>query len=233
MPLHPQDLQDFIAMFGEQLIPDGFEAEYGTWLAMKHRRGGSGSLGDLMIPLCRQFGLAPPVERQAKHQTIWRAVERGAAVLVTLNDTTKKGKFLGLGPFGEVEVTIEGQNWVQAVKPFQVELDTSLSLPSDLNLTPVEKEAMQLFVATPAEAVTAEDDLPAYDPTADLEDDEEPPKMANPRWYETKPGARLMVELGDDLPDAEFVRLGPNDGELVVKVGDEELAVLETQAEFA
>ena len=70
MPIHPQDLQDFVAMLGEQLLPEGFEAEYDVWLNMNHRRGQIGPLGPLMVPLCRQFNLVPPASRKASEQVL-------------------------------------------------------------------------------------------------------------------------------------------------------------------
>lgn len=233
MPIHPQDLQNYIAMLGEQLLPEGFEAEYEVWLAMSHRRGQAGPIGDLMIPLCRQFGLAPPVSQKAAEQVLWRTVARNTAVLVTLNEVTKKGTFVGMGPYGEVEVIIEGQAWVQAVKPFQVALDTSLLLPPDLNLSPTEKKAMEPYAVTDLPTVVTEDALPSFDPQADIEDEEAPPKMADDSWYSLEPGAVLMVELDGDLPDATFVGLGPDDGLVSVEVNGEIMFVPEEKVTIA
>ncbi len=227
MPIHPQDLQNFVAMLGNQLIPEGFEEEYEKWLAMEHRRGSQGPLGALLTPLCRMFNLSPPVTPKAPQNVLWRTVQRDTRVLVTLNGVTKRGMFKGMGPYGEVDVEIEGQTWVQAVKPFQVELDTELYLPPDLKLTPTEKEAMQVFKSDLPEAPTAmvEDELPAFDSQAVDEDEDAPPKMADPEWYEIKPGRSVVAARAGEEPfEAEFVGLGPGDGQLVALVdGEEEL----------
>lgn len=232
MPIHPQDLSDYVAMFGEQLIPEGFEEEYEIQLNMSHRRGQVGPLGSLMVPLCRQFGLVPPESKKASEQVLWRKVARNSPVKVTLNGITKKGTFVGLGPYGEVEVVIEGQAWVQAVKPFQVELDDTLSLSPDLKLSPAEKQAMQPFVAQDEGATVIEDTLPNFNPEA-VDEDEAPPKMADESWYSVEPGARLMVDLGDDLPDGKFVSLGPSDGYVSVEVGDDILFLAEDKVTIA
>lgn len=212
-------------MLGNQLIPEGFEAVYDSWLSMNHRRGKQGPLGDLMVPLCDKFNLRPPVTPKAPEQVLWRTVARGTSVLVTLNGVTKKGMFQGLGAYGEVEVSIEGQSWIQAVKPFQLQLDKSHLLPPELKLTPAEEAAMRPFEAGPStDLIDPTDEFPPMTDEVD-EDDEAPPVMSDPQWLEVAEGHTVIVQRGDEEPfEATFVRLGPGDGQLVASVdGEDEL----------
>lgn len=228
MPIHPQDLSDFIAMIGDsQPLPEGFEAEYEVWQNMNHRRGQLGPIGPLMVPLCRQFKLSPPASKSGKEAVLWRTVERNAQVLVTLNGVTKPGRFVGMGSYGEVEVVVEGTAWVQAVKPFQVELDLTVDKHTDMSLFYGRKEAPPIV-----DHFATDESLPAFNPEV-IEDEELPPKMTDENWYTVEVGAELMVDLGDDMPDGKFLALGPADGEVSVEVDGEVLFVPEAKVTLA
>lgn len=235
--IHPQDFADYQAMTGNAPIPDGFEREYVKWLRMQHRRKRSGPLGDLLVPLCRQFGLEPPDGLVTDGRSVdWRNVRRGQRLVVTIDrgDEVKEnvgGEFRGLGAHNTVSVVLDGDTWVREFPPHSVTLD--YGIPADVKLP---KKVEEQVLDAEREKVSApsfvidEELAPAVSTAVKAQ-----PTVKNRRFLSLLAGTRLNVAINDDFQDATFVEVGPNDYEITVSIEGEPdpIAVSEEMVDIA
>lgn len=207
----PQDLQAFEAITGHNRVPDGFEETYVNWLRMQHRMKWEGPLNLLMIPLCDKFGLTPPEDSILPGGAInWRAVQKGQRIAVHMDGGgIARGEFIAVGAANLVEVKLDGKDWHLEFKPHQVVLDNTL--PTDIKVEEsVRRQMEERILADNDMAPLGGDDenfLPRFDPLAHAPQERSRPAMSDPKWYDAKPGDRLLVQQDGEEVDAEFVRL--------------------------
>ena len=184
-------------MVGSSGLKDNVLDEYDLRIRMLHASGAvTGPLGvHGLIPLLRQFGLAPRVARPQNRIADWQRLEVGTDVLVQDGDRTLKGQYRGAIANGTVAVAIEGRKFVSEFNASQVVLaNTILSGPVK---KPQEADARLTLVNT--------DDDCATDQV--------------PRWSEVPTGTHIRMLVGDDLADGEYVGLAKDKGCVLVTIG--------------
>lgn len=207
--IHPYNATQIENITGLTLrnLPEGFEAEYETWLRMYHKTvSGGGQLPpSLLIPLLRKFDLGMKPDSVAP--TRWDQMPTGTRVIAQVGGAGKKGKFIQIVSHGTLGVELEGDPRVREFMPRDVRIDKSFI--QDIN---------QLSMGDDREKPDARVTL--------LED---APELLPKEWTEVSPGSPVRA----DGKDGTLVGPTPKKpGKLTVDVDGKLLEFTQDQVEL-
>lgn len=189
-------LYGLLPQFDGEELPADVCVEYDKLIRLKHLVA-TGPLGlDALAAMIRSLGYEPPEAKKEAVAIDWRKVPPGSTVMAKDELGWKKGELVDCIDNGLLCVKFPGDEFVYEFPSYDVQLTAETTEAAD--------------VAQPS---TGRD-------RADITHDE--PEIAmEGDWSDVIEGQSVFVEIDDDIAHAEFVALGPHDGEVSVYIGGE------------
>lgn len=197
----PTDADLLTALLPEldgEAIPDDVQKEYDKLIRLHHLVR-SGPLGiDALSAMLRSLGYEAPEATKNNDRVNWREVPPGVAVMAKDELGWKRGELVDCIDDGRVCVRFPGDEYVYEFASYDMQL--------------IDEDGPVVDEGEPVP--TKERD------SADLTRDGYLPVMEGD-WSMVLCGAAVIVETDDDLIHAEFIEVGPKDGEISVYVNGE------------
>lgn len=208
----PEDRDTIRAMVGDGFNPNHppkeFDDEYTVRLLMSSRAGCTGGLGVAgLLPLLRQFGIAPTTDTDDYPTDRWDLVSQGTPIRYM----GQRGVFAGRETPGLISVKLDGQRAVLEARESDVML---ISKPAGHDEKDFEEEP------APAAAVLTEAEAETEPETIDLTSDEVLAVMRD-QWSSVKPGSSVIAMDGGIEVEGRYVGMEQNRAELRVLVKGE------------
>jgi hypothetical protein len=226
--IHPNDLDAFTRITKHGALTPEFEQTYMLWHAAQQRNNISGPLGPLMVPLLASLGMLPAPEiPKIEKVRDWTDIKLGSRVMVNDDPAPAPGTYLGLGSFGILHIRLDGNPMIREFPPHQVTL-----LPEEFAVEYIpEHPGVPDAQYAPDEhdgEFHNDEEFPTYHNGMD-EPAKEPPKV-DKKWLDMESGSPVKVKNGHKKQKpAEFVRIGPEDGQITVYLDGTAKAVKEQE----